>query len=102
MWAAGPVACCSPVFNVCVRVCAGRYWVEHSQKRYIPQLDEPVVGVITSRMGDNFEVDINAPSRAILPMLSFEGATRRNRPNAKVRTMTRHESRHQTGAHHPI
>ena len=67
---------------------AGRYWVEHSQKRYIPQLDEPVVGVITARMGDNFEVDINAPSRAILPMLAFEGATRRNRPNAKARHLT--------------
>jgi exosome complex component RRP40 len=67
---------------------AGRYWVEHSQKRYIPQLDEPVVGVITARMGDNLEVDINAPSRAILPMLAFEGATRRNRPNAKARHLT--------------
>lgn len=76
--------------------------MEHSQKRYIPQLDEPVVGVITARMGDNLEVDINAPSRAILPMLAFEGATRRNRPNAKARHLTLARTFYETRGSRPI
>lgn len=32
----------------------------------------------------NFLVDIGAPFTALLPQLSFEGATRRNRPNLKA------------------
>lgn len=32
----------------------------------------------------NFTVDIGAPFTALLPQLSFEGATRRNRPNLKT------------------
>eukprot|EP00197_Chlamydomonas_leiostraca_P010399 CAMPEP_0202861146 /NCGR_PEP_ID=MMETSP1391-20130828/2643_1 /ASSEMBLY_ACC=CAM_ASM_000867 /TAXON_ID=1034604 /ORGANISM="Chlamydomonas leiostraca, Strain SAG 11-49" /LENGTH=153 /DNA_ID=CAMNT_0049540479 /DNA_START=229 /DNA_END=690 /DNA_ORIENTATION=+ len=35
-------------------------------------------------MGENFMVDIGGPFTALLPMLSFEGATRRNRPNLKA------------------
>lgn len=34
----------------------------------------------------NFRVDIGAPFDAVLPQLSFEGATRRNRPNLQVGT----------------
>ena len=32
----------------------------------------------------NFVVDINGPFPALLPQLSFEGATKRNRPNIKA------------------
>ena len=32
----------------------------------------------------NFVVDINGPFPALLPLLSFEGATKRNRPNLKA------------------
>ena len=34
-------------------------------------------------MGESYRVDIGAPTQATLPFLSFEGATRRNRPNLK-------------------
>merc|ERR1719498_858132 len=51
------------------------------QKRYSPAVDDLVIGVITERHGESFNVDICGPFAAVLPMLSFEGATRRNRPN---------------------
>eukprot|EP00882_Tetradesmus_deserticola_P002813 GHRQ01002990.1.p2 GENE.GHRQ01002990.1~~GHRQ01002990.1.p2 ORF type:complete len:233 (+),score=64.67 GHRQ01002990.1:673-1371(+) len=59
----------------------GKLWLESKQKRYIPAEEDLVVGVITDRRGENFVVDIGGPFTAQLPMLSFEGATRRNRPN---------------------
>lgn len=34
----------------------------------------------------NFDVDIRGPSLALLPVLAFESATRRNRPNLDVST----------------
>jgi exosome complex component RRP40 len=34
-------------------------------------------------LSQNFIVDINGPFSALLPQLSFEGATKRNRPNLK-------------------
>ncbi|KAK9804839.1 hypothetical protein WJX72_008204 [[Myrmecia] bisecta] len=60
---------------------SGKYWIEGRQKRYIPAVDDVVVGVVSDRQGDNFAVDINGPFPAALPVLAFEGATRRNRPN---------------------
>ncbi|KAJ3000728.1 Exosome component 3 [Globomyces sp. JEL0801] len=48
---------------------------------YIPQVAEPVIGVITGRQMDTYRVDIGGPSLASLDVLAFEGATKRNRPN---------------------
>jgi exosome complex component RRP40 len=39
-----------------------------------------VVGVVVERHAENFVVDIGAPFPAVLNVLAFEGATRRNRP----------------------
>lgn len=44
-----------------------------------------MLGVVTNRHPDNFDVDIGSPFRALLPALAFEGATRRNRPNLQAR-----------------
>lgn len=33
---------------------------------------------------ENYAVDIGAPFRALLPVLAFEGATKRNRPHLQV------------------
>eukprot|EP00854_Cymbomonas_tetramitiformis_P015856 gene15856-18805_t len=35
-------------------------------------------------INQSFEVDIGAAAKATLPMLNFEGASRRNRPNIKA------------------
>lgn len=42
-----------------------------------------MIGVVTSKGGDTFKVDIGAADLAQLSYLSFEGATKRNRPNVK-------------------
>ncbi len=36
---------------------------------------------MTERHAEHFNVDIGGPFQAILPALSFEGATRRNKPD---------------------
>ncbi|DBA73196.1 hypothetical protein WJX77_008271 [Trebouxia sp. C0004] len=62
----------------------GKLWVEGRQKRYIPAVEESLIGIITQKHGENFDVDIGGPFTATLPVLAFEGATRRNRPNLQV------------------
>ncbi|KAG2441023.1 hypothetical protein HXX76_003876 [Chlamydomonas incerta] len=59
----------------------GQLFLEGRQKRYIPAEGDVVVGVINDKHSENFTVDIGGPFNAVLPQLSFEGATRRNRPN---------------------
>eukprot|EP01104_Vermistella_antarctica_P018104 TRINITY_DN6601_c0_g1_i1.p1 TRINITY_DN6601_c0_g1~~TRINITY_DN6601_c0_g1_i1.p1 ORF type:complete len:252 (+),score=64.14 TRINITY_DN6601_c0_g1_i1:67-756(+) len=60
------------------------YWVETNQKKYVPALEDMVVGTIIDRRGEGFSVDIGYASSAQLPFLAFEGATRRNRPDLAV------------------
>ncbi|PSC74316.1 exosome complex component rrp40 [Micractinium conductrix] len=62
----------------------GKLWVEPRQKRYIPSAEDAVVGRIIDKHSENYGVDIGAPFRALLPVLAFEGATKRNRPNLQV------------------
>ena len=50
-------------------------------KRYLPQEGDVVVGIVLDRHMENFTIDIKGPFPALLPQLSFEGATKRNRPN---------------------
>lgn len=52
-------------------------------KRYLPQVDDAIIGIVLDRQMENFVIDIRGPFPALLPQLSFEGATKRNRPNLK-------------------
>lgn len=52
--------------------------------QYIPQRGDSVIGVITTKAGDVFCVDVGASELATLPYLAFESATKRNRPDVKV------------------
>lgn len=61
-----------------------KYWVEGSQKRYIPSAEDVVIGLVVDRRSENFTVDIGAPSFATLGVFSFEGASRRNVPNLQA------------------
>jgi len=60
------------------------YFVDSHQKRYIPVKGESVVGIVTSKAGDFFKVDIGSSEQASLHYLGFEGATKKNRPNINV------------------
>ncbi|KAG9333577.1 hypothetical protein JZ751_011314 [Albula glossodonta] len=60
------------------------YWIDSQQKRYVPAKGESVIGIVTAKSGDIFKVDVGGSELATLSYLAFEGATKRNRPNAKV------------------
>jgi exosome complex component RRP40 len=51
----------------------------------VPAAQEFVVGVVTARLGEAYRVDIGSAHPATLDFLAFEGASKRNRPNLKVR-----------------
>uniref|UniRef100_A0A915M6Z2 Ribosomal RNA-processing protein 40 n=1 Tax=Meloidogyne javanica TaxID=6303 RepID=A0A915M6Z2_MELJA len=61
-----------------------KLWLNTSMKRYIPHSGDRVLGTVTAKVGDIFRVDIGGPDLALLNYTSFEGATKRNRPNVKV------------------
>ncbi|KAF0686807.1 Aste57867_21404 [Aphanomyces stellatus] len=58
-----------------------RYWLDFNHKRYLPSVDDGVVGMIVDRNAEFYRVDIGASSYATLGMLAFDGASKRNRPN---------------------
>ncbi|CAL1530468.1 unnamed protein product [Lymnaea stagnalis] len=62
----------------------GVYWIDCHQKRYVPAKNDSVIGIITQKPGDIFRVDIGGSELASLSYLSFEGATKRNRPDVKI------------------
>ncbi|KAJ1688257.1 hypothetical protein LUZ63_019647 [Rhynchospora breviuscula] len=64
-----------------------KYWVESSQKRYVPSSEDTVLGIVVEHRSDNFLVDIKAPNLAFLPVLAFEGGTRRNIPKFETGTL---------------
>nr|BAD93872.1 hypothetical protein [Arabidopsis thaliana] len=64
-----------------------KYWLESSHKRYIPRPDDHVLGIVVDSRADNFWVDIKGPQLALLPVLAFEGGTRRNIPKFEVGTL---------------
>ncbi|CAJ1931986.1 unnamed protein product [Sphenostylis stenocarpa] len=64
-----------------------KYWVENSQKRYVPRVEDSVLGIVVDSRSDNFLVDIKGPAIAFLPVLAFEGGTRRNIPKFEIGTL---------------
>ncbi|KAI8323848.1 hypothetical protein GQ54DRAFT_322248 [Martensiomyces pterosporus] len=77
-------------------ICAGvlhsnsetnQWWVVSNKRRYVPAEGEPVIGVVVARHGEGYRVDIGSAHDALLPLLAFEGATRRNKPNLAVGTV---------------
>ncbi|KXJ21938.1 putative exosome complex component rrp40 [Exaiptasia diaphana] len=60
------------------------FWIDCSQKRYVPVKEERVIGIITNKTGENFKVDVGTSMAASLSFLAFEGATKRNRPNLQI------------------
>mmetsp|Transcript_23911 Transcript_23911/g.66826 ORF Transcript_23911/g.66826 Transcript_23911/m.66826 type:complete len:314 (-) Transcript_23911:52-993(-) len=85
--------------------CAGRFtyrrlvdnnvafFVQHNLRRYRPYLEDRVVGIVEERAGsdgtggDLYRVHIGGPHPAVLSNLSFEGATKRNKPQLQCGTL---------------
>mmetsp|Transcript_4877 Transcript_4877/g.12385 ORF Transcript_4877/g.12385 Transcript_4877/m.12385 type:complete len:222 (-) Transcript_4877:304-969(-) len=62
----------------------GAAWVDFSRRRNIPAAEETVLGIVVETHAEAYTVDIAAPTRATLPVLAFEGATKHNRPKLAV------------------
>ncbi|XP_072388978.1 exosome complex component RRP40 [Diabrotica undecimpunctata] len=60
------------------------YWIEGNRRRYIPKKGDLVVGVIIKKSGDTLKVDIGTAEHAALSLLSFEGATKKQKPDVQV------------------
>ena len=56
------------------------YWIETNRSRYYPRVNDKVIGVIEDKGGDFYVVNIFSGSHCILNRLSFEGATKRHKP----------------------
>ena len=65
----------------------GEAWLDVRSHRYIPAVDETVIGIVSEVHAENYNLDISAPVKAVLPVLSFEGATKHNRPHVAVGSM---------------
>ncbi|PWY99871.1 hypothetical protein BCV70DRAFT_200785 [Testicularia cyperi] len=63
---------------------ADAYWVETNTQRYVPSPGDAVVGQITNRGAESYTVSLFSAHSATLPALSFEGATKRHKPNLKI------------------
>ncbi|KAJ1919415.1 exosome non-catalytic core subunit rrp40 [Mycoemilia scoparia] len=61
-----------------------KYWVQGNKRKYTPATGEPVIGVITAKHAEGYRVDIGSAHQATLPLLAFEGATKRNKPNLSI------------------
>ena len=62
-------------------------WVESDLKRYWPALGENVIGIVTDKGPEDYKLDIGAAAKALLPVLAFDGASKRNRPHLAVGTL---------------
>jgi len=58
--------------------------IENLQKRYIPAMEDLVIGTVIEKHPENYRIDIGTTHPARLNALAFEGATKRNRPNIQV------------------
>ena len=57
-----------------------KYYIDSMQKRYVPNEGDLVVGIITNRGAEAYEVDLGSAFSASLPYDQFEKATKKNRP----------------------
>ncbi|WBW72575.1 exosome subunit Rrp40 [Schizosaccharomyces osmophilus] len=58
--------------------------VDTRMKRYIPAMNDQVIGQITSRFAEGYRVDIGSAHSAQLNALAFENVTRKSKPNLTV------------------
>ena len=62
-------------------------WVENDARRYWPALGDHVIGVVADKGAADYKLDLGGAVRAMLPVLAFDGATKRNRPQLSVRML---------------
>lgn len=61
-----------------------RFSVQTASRRYVPAVGDVVVGIVSDRNADYYKVQLHGTAVATLPVLAFDGATKRNKPNLAV------------------
>lgn len=56
----------------------------NNQKRYVANTDEMIIGIVQEKHSEDYRLDINGSDCATLGSLSFEGASKKNKPNLNV------------------
>ena len=64
-----------------------RLWVDSTAKRYAPLSGDAVICIVRESLTEEYRLDVGASSLATLPVLAFDGATKRNRPQLQVGTL---------------
>jgi len=60
-------------------------WLDCDNRRYIPTAGDCVIGQVVQKIGaEGWKLEIGCAELANLSNLSFEGATKRNKPNVKL------------------
>ncbi|WKX90284.1 hypothetical protein Q1695_009266 [Nippostrongylus brasiliensis] len=59
-------------------------WISVHSRRYVAEKGDRVIGIVAGSAGDFYKLDIGTPENAMVSFLSFEGATKRNRPDLKI------------------
>ena len=66
--------------DVCWEASSSRLWVNSTARRYAPFSGEAVIGIVKESLTEEYRLDVGASTLATLPVLAFDGATKRNRP----------------------
>lgn len=71
--------------NVSKKTADKLIYIESNSKRYIPEVNDFVIGFVTGVYGEFFKVSLQEYSPQVqLSMMAFPNATKKNRPNLKV------------------
>jgi exosome complex component RRP40 len=58
-----------------------RFFVLSSHRRFEPAAGDTVVGVVQDKLAEHYRVRLHGTAIAHLPLLAFDGATKRNKPD---------------------
>ena len=64
-----------------------RIWLESAPRRYVPATGDQVVGIVAEKHAEEYRLNVGSAALATLPVLAFDGATKRNRPHLDVGTL---------------
>ena len=60
-----------------------KYYINNNKKFYEPKENDQIIGIIDDKAGDFYKVNVYSGNICVLNRLSFEGATKRNKPELK-------------------
>eukprot|EP00762_Andalucia_godoyi_P005122 ANDGO_04059.mRNA.1 Putative exosome complex component rrp40 len=63
---------------------SAKVYVQGHSKHYVPRVGDSVIGIVSSRNVEAYAVDIGSSLAGMLPVLAFDGATKRSKPNLQI------------------